>query len=387
MSNVTDILKRATALAAKERPPAPATPPVTAEQVRQWESKAWMKANAHKDGSPRERGFADWLDCVKSKNTKRLDAEYQTKATMGAAAAVIGGYLIPPDFQPMILGPTYHGIIWPRALKSEMKSSSQAIPGLNVNTAPTTGNTAFFGGITAAWGDDTTTLKETEPSFNATDLQAHDLTAYAHFSNAVFDDGIMACSPYLERIFGKAFKWFMEQAFLMGSGVNQPEGICNSPAAISVPRQNFNQFTLQDAANMLAKLLPGWNIETTCWIVSPTVHAYLWQIAAVAAQGAALTLHAFGGRPQLCLLGIPVETSEALPALGYPKDVMLVDVGYYLIGDRQEASIFVSHAPKFTQNISTWKIWARVAGRCWLQGPITLSDGTSTASPYVYLHN
>jgi HK97 family phage major capsid protein len=85
------------------------------------------------------------------------------------------------------------------------------------------------------------------------------------------------------------------------------------------------------------------------------------------------------------LLGLPVCISEKLPALGTAKDVLLVDFQHYLIGDRQQVEVAYSEHFKFTNNQGTWRFVHRVDGQPWLRGSITLSDATSTVSPYVFL--
>jgi hypothetical protein len=149
-----------------------------------------------------------------------------------------------------------------------------------------------------------------------------------------------------------------------------------------VTRTTGNDFTLTDAAAMVAKLLPGWSPETTCWIVHPTVHAKLFALAANA--GPAVTLTLFGKTPKLVLLGIPVETTDVLPDLGTPRDVVLADLAYYAIGTRQDFALAYSGEPFFTSNQGVWRLTSRVDGAPFVSGPITLADG-SQVGPFAYL--
>ena len=201
-------------------------------------------------------------------------------------------------------------------------------------------------------------------------------------SNALLADCPAHAADRLRLAFGAAWQWFEEQAFLLGTGAGQPLGITTCAAALAVARTNANDFTLADAAKMVAKLLPGWSPETTCWIVHPTVHAKLFALAASA--GPAVSLVPLAGRPQLVLLGIPVETTDMLPALGTAKDVVLADLAYYTIGTRQDFAVAYSGAPFFTTNQGVWRLTSRVDGAPFLSGPLTLADG-SQVTPFVYL--
>jgi hypothetical protein len=40
---------------------------------------------------------------------------------------------------------------------------------------------------------------------------------------------------------------------------------------------------------------------------------------------------------------------------------------------------------EFTNNQGTWRFVCRVDGQPWLRSAVTLSDASSTVSPYVYL--
>ena len=57
----------------------------------------------------------------------------------------------------------------------------------------------------------------------------------------------------------------------------------------------------------------------------------------------------------------------------------------YLIGDRRQVEVAYSEHTAFTTNQAAWRFVARVDGQPWMRAPLTLSDGTSALSPFVYL--
>ncbi|HKB41903.1 MAG TPA: phage major capsid protein [Gemmataceae bacterium] len=344
-------------------------------------------------GDPKGKSFGDWLLCVRGNNTKRLADVYgsrfadwiEGKAALATPGGTVGGYTVPTEFLPRLLqASAEQSIVRPRATVVPMAARSIQVPYLDVTNVPTAGDTAFFGGLVARWAEEASALNETEPTFRQLELVAHELSGYSLMSNALLADNAIGLEQLLVRIFGGAIAWFEDYAFLRGDGVGKPLGVANAPAAISVARGGGpNTFVLADAGKMLGKLLPGWSPATTCWIIHPSVIAQMVQMVSAAAGVG--WLDNLRDKMPMQLLGLPVCISEKLPALGTAKDVLLVDFQHYLIGDRQQVEVAYSEHFKFTNNQGTWRFVHRVDGQPWLRGSITLSDATSTVSPYVFL--
>lgn len=204
-------------------------------------------------------------------------------------------------------------------------------------------------------------------------------------SNQLLNDSAVGLEALLVRLFGGAIAWFEDYAFLRGDGVGKPLGAVGGAAthAKSITRANANQFVLADAGKMLGALLPGWSPRTTCWVISPTV---LQQVVQMVSSAAGVGwLDNLRDQVPMRLLGLPLMISEKLPALGTAKDVVLCDFAQYLIGDRQQIEIAYSEHVAFTSNQGVWRFVCRVDGQPWLRSTVTLSDASSTVSPFVYL--
>lgn len=344
-------------------------------------------------GDPRGKSFGDWLLCVRRGDTRTLAEKYDShfadwdqKAALNTATGTQGGYTVPGEFVPQLLEAAREtALVRPRATVLPMASRSVQVPALDVVTAPSAGDTAFFGGLAARWTEEAASLTETEPTFKQIELVAHQLSGYSKISNELLMDNAIGLEALLVRLFGGAIAWFEDYAFLRGDGVGKPLGAVGAAAgwAKSVSRNTANDFKIQDAASMLGALLPGFNPKTTCWAVSPTVLPKLIQMTSAAAGvGFVDNLR---DRPRLMLLGLPVEVTEKLPALGTARDVLLCDFQHYLIGDRQQVEIAFSEHVAFLNNQGTWRFVCRVDGQPWLRATVTLSDGSSTVSPFVYL--
>jgi len=349
-------------------------------------------------GDP-SRTFGSFLTALRNGSFKTLEemgsypADWDNvnqKVALNTQAGVQGGFTVPTEFVPQLLMvASENTIMEQRATKIPMSANTAEVPALNMVTAPTAGETAFFGGIQANWTEEAATKQEEEPTFRQIRLTAHELSGYTIASNQLLADNAIGLEAVLITLFGGALGWYRDHAFLRGDGAGKPLGVLNSGALISVTRNGFSAFTLADAAGMLARLLPGWNFRSTVWAMHPTVLPKLWTMSGNSGTSSDVVFidQTMGATktPATTLLGIPIQVTEKLPALNTLGDVLLIDAKHYLIGDRMMVEIGFSEHYKFISNQGTWRFVSRVDGQPWLSSAITLSDATSTLSPFVGL--
>jgi HK97 family phage major capsid protein len=341
-----------------------------------------------------KRNFGDWLLCVRKGDQKTLADRYgsrlvgwddaESKAALNTQTGTQGGYTVPEEFQAQLMQVASEtAVVRPRATVVPMAGRSVYIPTLDQTTAPAAGDTAFFGGLKASWSEEAATLTETEPGFKQIELIAHELSGYSKISNTLLADNAIGLEKLLLNLFGRAIGWYEDYAFLRGSGVGKPLGVLNANALISVTRSGASAFALADAATMLSRLLPGWDPMHAVWAIHPTVMAKLFQMASTA--GYVVYIDNAREKPAMVLFGIPVVVTEKLPALNVLGDVLLMNLRHYVIGDRQQIEVAFSEHVAFLNNQGTWRFVSRVDGQPWMRSAITLSDATSTLSPFVGL--
>jgi len=332
------------------------------------------------------RNFADWLLSVRQNDQKRLENTYGSQKTaLTGQAGAQGGYLVPEEFLPRLLGvAAERAVARPRATVIPMGAGVLHVPALDVTAAPAAGDTAAFGGLVARWSEEGATINQTEPVFRQVELVARELSGYAKVSNSLVEDSGAGLEALLVSLFGGAIAWHEDMAFLRGDGVGKPLGAVgpSTGSAIGVSRKTASRFVLDDAAKMLARMLPGWSPARTCWLLHPTV----WSELLLMSDATSLVFvpDARSSVPAT-FFGLPVITTEKLQPLGTARDVCLVNWEHYLIGDRRQVEIAYSEHFAFTTNQSAWRFVARVDGQPWLRSPVTLADGSSTLSPFVYL--
>jgi len=332
--------------------------------------------------------FCKWLQAVKVSDTKTLEKFWpDSLKDLGTNTGTAGGYLVPTSFAKRLMEvPQDNQVVRPRAYIQPMDTKVLEVPSADVTTAPTAGNTAAFGGMKMAWAAEHADRAENDPAFKQVRLEAHDLGGYLEASNSLIEDSAEPLEALLTRLFSGAKAWYEDYAFLRGSGAGQPLGALTSNAKVSVTRSAASAFAIADAANMYSRLLPGADPRSCCWAVHPFMMAKLITMVS-SSTGGGLVWMPDGVRmtPRLMLLGFPVLPTEKLPAINTEGDVMLCDWSQYIIGDRKQIEIAYSPHAAFKKNQGAWRIVSRIDGQPWMRAPMTLSDTTSTVSPFVTL--
>lgn len=355
--------------------------------------EAMGKAPALKDGgyvAPDSEGdraetktFGDFLLAVKNGNHKRLKEVYGATKALSEDSGTSGGYTVPTQQVDRLLEVAGEGaVVEPRAFNLPLASRSAHIPALD-QTQTSAGRSNFLGGVVANWTEEAGALTETEPRFKQIELVAHKLGGYTLASNELNADSAIALEALLTRLFGLAVGWHRDYAFLREDGVGKPLGILNAPASIAVTRNAGSDFKLVDAATMLSKL-PGASFGSAIWAMHQTVIPKLIQM--VDAGNNNIFIANVQGKPMWNILGLPVVFTEKVPALGTAGDVMLLDLSYYIVANRRGLEIASSEHYKFNTDQITWRFTDRVDGQPWLQNKITLADGSTQISPFVYLN-
>jgi HK97 family phage major capsid protein len=90
--------------------------------------------------------------------------------------------------------------------------------------------------------------------------------------------------------------------------------------------------------------------------------------------------------PPMSILGIPLILTEKVPTLGTTGDIALVDLSYYLIGDRQQMETANSEHFLFNTDKMAFRVIERLDGQPWLQSAITPhSNSANTLTAFVQL--
>lgn len=294
-----------------------------------------------------------------------------------------GGFLVPEVLRSELLKVSLEtSIVRPRARVVPMESSRVPFPMVD----STSNVSSVHGGIIGYWTEEGAALTGSNPSFGRLVLDAKKLTTYCEVPNELISDSVSSFQTFIDEMFPEALGFYEDDAFINGTGVGEPLGFLNAPAAISVTKetgQAADTIVWENVIKMYSRMLPG-SLNRAVWIVSPNTFPELATMAlSVGTGGSAVWLNNGVDGPPATILGRPVIISEKVSTLGDAGDINFVDLGFYLIGDRQAMSATSSGEYKFGNDLTAYRIIERVDGRPWLQSAITPKNNGSTLSPFV----
>jgi HK97 family phage major capsid protein len=315
-----------------------------------------------------------------------LNENEKIRNSFGTNVPADGGFLVPEEFRSDLLMIALElTIIRQRATVIPMSGQRISIPAVD----STTDSTSVFGGITCSWVDEGTAPPETQAKFAQVVLDAKKLMAFCQAPNELVADG-PAFSGFIDAALPQAMAFEADFKFMQGTGVGEPLGFVNCPAAViagAVSGQGASTIIVDNLAAMFARMLPS-SLMNAIWVASIDTFPQLALMAVQGSLGNSTPVwmnNGVIGAPPISIYGRPVYFTEKCPALGTTGDINFIDPSFYLVGDRQ--TVQASASPHFAFNVdkTAYKIIERVDGRPWIQSAITPKNGGNTLSPFVQL--
>lgn len=322
---------------------------------------------------------------VKMENHRKIVKELVNAA--GSNVPADGGFLIPEQLRSEIMQLSLEGaVVRPYATVIPMSTLSVPIPAVDETSRVTN----LFGGIQFFWTPESGAGQDTSAKFSQIELVAKKLMGYAGIPNELLADAA-AFLAWFSQAFPAAHGWFEDIAFLAGDGVKKPLGITQGPGAVSVTRGNASHIGYDDIVQMYARMYPT-SMRNARWVASIDTFPELAELSFTPAGGSTpvpvmLWQMNAVGKPELQVLGRPIEFTEKVGPLGSKSDLGLFDFSQYLIGDRRAMSLESSNDYLFGTDNTAYRMLSRVDGQPWLRKAITPHNGsTKTLSPYVVLN-
>jgi HK97 family phage major capsid protein len=326
------------------------------------------------------------------RDAKDLDARLgKFKAIQNAFSTDVpsdGGFLVPEEFRSdLLMLALESAVIRPRATVIPMGSQTLALPAVDDTSHATT----VFGGIQTYWVDESTAPTETSAKFAQVKLDAKKLMAYCTVPSELPADA-PAFSAFIDQSLPKALVFEEDYRFMAGTGVGEPLGFINCPAAViaaGASHLGANTIGVEDLAAMFARMFPS-SLTNAIWIADIGTFP---QLATMAVQGAIANSspvwmnNGVIGAPPAAIYGRPVYFTEKCPALGTTGDISFVDPSFYLVGDRQAITASASPHFAFSTDKIAYKIIERVDGRPWLNSALTPKNSGATLSAFVQLNS
>ena len=230
-----------------------------------------------------------------------------------------GGYLVPEEFEKDIV----RGIDETNIIRSIAKVITTA----NDRKIP-----IAVGHSVATWTAENAAYTESNPTFGQKQIDAFKLTDLVRVSIELLQDAAFDIEGYIIKEFSYAFGVAEEQAFCVGTGVNQPTGIFTADGGeIGVTAGSATAVTIDDVINLVYSLKAPYRKNAKFLMNEATVSLirklkdgngnYLWQPSVQA------------GQPDK-ILGYDVFTTPFAPTIaGGALAIAFGDFSNYWIGD------------------------------------------------------
>ena len=334
----------------------------------------------HKEDPKEFKSLGEFIHSVRfAPNDPRLQDLYEERAqSMGVGAE--GGFAVPTQFRETLLSVTpQQAIFRPRCTVIPAGSppdSEVSMPAINQGAAQN-----MYGGIAVQWIGEGDTKPETDMKLKEIKLHPHEVAAHVIVTDKLLRNWGAAGS-----LIGNQLRLAMlaaeETAFYNGNGVARPLGILQAGARIDYTRASASAISFADVIGMYARLRQG---MSPVWIASQTCIPQLVNIRDTGNNNLWLASAVQGMPPTL--LGIPVLFHERSVALGTKGDLVLADLGYYMIKEGSGPFVMASEHVYFTSNRTVIKCFWNVDGQPWLSEPIPLEgSAANTVSPFIVLN-
>jgi HK97 family phage major capsid protein len=302
----------------------------------------------------------------------RMDSQLENEPSSG-------GFAVPTQLWAQWLDAALEDeIVRPRATTWPMQSSTLAVPAWDDLDR----SSGAIGNIALRFAGETVAAEKQVAKLRQLVLKARKGLLFVEVSNELLSDA-PSFDANLSALLVKAMSFGFDYRFLFGDGATGPLGALVSPATITVTRAAAGAILYEDLTAMFSRLAPG-SVSRSVWVANPSTIPQLAALSVVVGTGGSHVPVMTQSDGKFLILTREVLFSEKVPALGTQSDISLCDFSQYAIGVRREAALERSAHVGFQEDVSTYRLTARIDGQPTLSSPITPMNG-STLSPFVTL--
>ncbi len=324
---------------------------------------------------------------------KRVDADVVLKA-LGESSGAAGAFLLYDEFFPEI----QKLIIEDQVVRKYARRIPMSMETIKVPRIVDTTHYGAAGAVTVHGGMGATVSAEAadraatggDPVFGSVQLNAHVYDNLVKVSNELLMDSPISVPPLLEELLFQGVGFKEDYDFLNGNGANAALGCISTlnPALISTTRTQTSHLNFDDAVTMWSRLFPS-SQKRAIWVYSPAAFVDIIKFAVVVGYaGSSVMLGNVPGltgldAPAAILFGRPMICSEKVPTLAAQGDLNLLDLNYYLLGDRQQLTLTTSDQRYFETYQTAFLATERLDGQPWLASALTPANNGATLSAFI----
>lgn len=301
-----------------------------------------------------------------------------------------GGFLVQKEFSSELLQRTYDsGQIASRVRRIPIGANANGVR-INAIDEDSRVDGSRWGGIQAYWINEADLKVASKPKFRQIEIQLQKLVGLCYATDELLQDAA-ALEAVIQQAFPQEITFKVEDAIINGTGSGQPLGIMNSGAVLSVAKDTSDTtptVSTPDVLNMWSRLWTRSRMSAV-WFINPDVEPKLYPLTL--GSGTAVQLLYFppgtanNSGQYGKLLGRDVIPTEHNATLGTPGDILLADMGEYIMADKGAPQAASSIHVRFLNDETTFRFVYRVDGQPTWKKPLTPKNGSSTLSPFVAL--
>ena len=350
--------------------------------------KPEVKPTPAKDNEKRFASFGEQLMAAYRAATPggKVDERLTTRAASGLNESTPsdGGYLVQQDFVTELLKRTYEtGILASKVKKIPISTNANGMK-INAIDEDSRANGSRWGGVQTYWEGEADEITASKPKFKQMELSLKKLTGLCYATDELLQDAA-ALEAVIRQAFAEEFGFKIDDAILSGSGEGEPLGILNSGAIVTVAKEasQTDTITVENLIKMWNRL---WSRSraNAVWYINQELEPYLYTLK-IGDKPVYIPAGGLSEKPYGTLFGRPVVPIEQCSAAGEVGDIILADIGQYLLIDKGGIKSASSIHVRFLYDENVFRFIYRVDGKPIWTKPLTPYKGSATVSPFVTL--
>lgn len=316
----------------------------------------------------------------------KVDERLSTRAASGLNETTPsdGGFLVQQDFVTELLKRTYETGILASKVKKIPISTNANVMKINAIDEDSRANGSRWGGVQTYWEGEADELTASKPKFRQMELSLKKLTGLCYATDELLQDAA-ALEAVIRQAFAEEFGFKIDDAILSGSGEGEPLGILNSGAIVTVAKEasQTDTITVENLIKMWNRL---WSRSraNAVWYINQELEPYLYTLK-IGDKPVYIPAGGLSEKPYGTLFGRPVVPIEQCSAAGEVGDIILADIGQYLLIDKGGIKSASSIHVRFLYDENVFRFIYRVDGKPIWTKPLTPYKGSATVSPFVTL--
>jgi HK97 family phage major capsid protein len=350
--------------------------------------KPEVKPTPAKDNEKRFASFGEQLMAAyrAAMPGGKVDERLSTRAASGLNETTPsdGGFLVQQDFVTELLKRTYEtGILASKVKKIPISTNANGMK-INAIDEDSRANGSRWGGVQTYWEGEADEITASKPKFRQMELSLKKLTGLCYATDELLQDAA-ALEAVIRQAFAEEFGFKIDDAILSGSGEGEPLGILNSGAIVTVAKEasQTDTITVENLIKMWNRL---WSRSraNAVWYINQELEPYLYTLK-IGDKPVYIPAGGLSEKPYGTLFGRPVVPIEQCSAAGEVGDIILADIGQYLLIDKGGIKSASSIHVRFLYDENVFRFIYRVDGKPIWTKPLTPYKGSATISPFVTL--